>query len=346
MTRLGERLIRRIAEAGPISIADYMTACLHDPEDGYYATRPALGDRGDFITAPLVSQMFGELIGLWAAEVWRGMGAPPAFTLAEFGPGDGTMMADMLRAGRAAPGFAEAAEVWLVETSEPLIALQAKALRDRRLRWAAALDELPDDRPLIAVGNEFLDCLPIQQAVKTPDGWRRRCVGLGAGELTFVEGPRIGPADDVEPGLILERSLPLEAFGRALGARLARGSGAALFIDYGYPAPAYGDTLQAVRRHRREPPLANPGEADLTAWVNFPDFMSAAVEGGVVAEPLESQADFLRRMGLRERSRALSRLNPLAIDRLRRQRRRLEADSEMGRSFKVSALRSPSLSLP
>ncbi len=346
MTPLGERLIRRIAAEGPITVADYMIACLHDREHGYYATRPAIGDQGDFITAPLVSQVFGELIGLWAADVWRRMGAPARFLLAEFGPGDGTLMADMLRAARAAPGFLAAAEVWLVETSEPLRAVQAKRLAAARPRWASALSELPGDAALIAVGNEFLDCFPIQQTVMSPAGWRDRLVGLESGALAFVEGDLIGLADEAEPGLVVERSLALDAFGRAIGARLAQEGGAALFIDYGYTAPCFGDTLQAVRRHRREPPLVSPGEADITAWVNFPDFMAAAAESGAVADALESQGDFLRRMGLRERSRTLARRNPQAIDRLSRQRRRLESGGEMGGAFQVSALRSPSLSLP
>ncbi len=166
----------------------YMSACLHDPEDGYYTTRPALGEDGDFITAPLVSQMFGELLGLWAVETWRGLGRPARLVLVEAGPGDGTLIDDALRAARLDPDFMAAAELWLVETSRPLIAAQARKLAAAPLkpRWVAGLDELPDDAPMILIANELLDCLPARQFIRTPEGWAERVVGLdAAGELAF-----------------------------------------------------------------------------------------------------------------------------------------------------------------
>ena len=172
-----------------------MTRCLHDPLDGYYATRPALGERGDFITAPLVSQMFGELIGLWLVETWRGLGAPPRFVLAEAGPGDGTLMADILRAARLVPAFREAVEVWLIETSAPLRASQAERLNDANTRRATTLGDLPTDAPLLLVANEFLDCLPAHQFQRTASGWAERVVGLEhAGRLAFGLRPRAGAA--------------------------------------------------------------------------------------------------------------------------------------------------------
>ncbi|MCW5759704.1 MAG: SAM-dependent methyltransferase, partial [Phenylobacterium sp.] len=180
---LRDKLAAQIAQTGPLTVAQYMAACLHDPQYGYYATRPALGEAGDFLTAPLVSQMFGELIGVWAASAWTLMGEPGRLTLVEMGPGDGTLMDDLLRAGRALPGFLEAADVWLVETSGPLRARQAEKLGGR-VRWAASLDEVPGGEPTLAVANELLDCLPARQFVRTAVGWAEQVVGLdGAGAL-------------------------------------------------------------------------------------------------------------------------------------------------------------------
>ncbi|MGZ8363694.1 MAG: SAM-dependent methyltransferase, partial [Caulobacteraceae bacterium] len=183
---LKDRLAAQIAVSGPMTVAQYMTACLHDPKDGYYATRPAIGETGDFITAPQVSQMFGELIGLWAAEVWAALGRPERVILAEVGPGDGALMLDALRAVRAAPAFVEAAEVWLVEVSKPLQAVQAERLAHANLSWTASLSGLPTDAPLILIANEVLDCLPARQFVRTEEGWAERLVGVGeVGDLRW-----------------------------------------------------------------------------------------------------------------------------------------------------------------
>lgn len=180
-----DRLKAQIAHDGPIGVPEFFTRCLHDPRDGYYATRPDLGAGGDFITAPLVSQMFGELIGLWAIETWTRMGRPSPFRLVEMGPGDGTLMSDLLRAGRLEPAFLAAAEVWLVEVSEPLRAKQAARLGEGP-RWVGRLDEVPAGAPTILVANELLDCLPARQFVRTEDGWAERVIGLGEdGELAF-----------------------------------------------------------------------------------------------------------------------------------------------------------------
>jgi NADH dehydrogenase [ubiquinone] 1 alpha subcomplex assembly factor 7 len=175
-----DRLRAQIAQDGPISVAEYFTRCLHDPRDGYYATRPALGEGGDFLTAPGVSQMFGELIGLWLLETWNRMGRPAPVRLVEMGPGDGTLISDILRAARLLPGFLEAADLWLVEVSPPLRAVQAATLADAPLtpRWADRLDAVPADAPLLLVANEVLDCLPARQFVRTDGGWAERMVGL------------------------------------------------------------------------------------------------------------------------------------------------------------------------
>lgn len=191
-----ERLKAEIAATGPIGVADYMTRCLHDPQGGYYATRPAIGEDGDFITAPMVSQMFGELIGLWAVETWRRLGAPSRVLLVEAGPGTGTLMADALRAARLAPDFLAAAELWLIETSEPLINSQRLALAGSSLapRWIESLADLPDDAPFILVANELLDCLPADQFVRMAARWAQRQVGLNQqGELTFGLAPVSSP---------------------------------------------------------------------------------------------------------------------------------------------------------
>ncbi|HEY9236250.1 MAG TPA: SAM-dependent methyltransferase, partial [Phenylobacterium sp.] len=182
---LRERLVAQIRASGPMSVAQYMNACLHDPDFGYYATRPALGEAGDFITAPLVSQMFGELIGLWAVETWMRLGRPAPFRLVEMGPGDGTLMSDLLRAARLSAEFTAAADVWLVETSQPLRDRQRQTLGDH-LSWASTLAEVPGEAPLILIANELLDCLAVRQFVHTERGWAERLVGLDhTGALTF-----------------------------------------------------------------------------------------------------------------------------------------------------------------
>jgi SAM-dependent MidA family methyltransferase len=343
--RLKDRLAAEIAQSGPLTIAQYMTACLHDPQDGYYATRPALGEAGDFVTAPLVSQMFGELIGVWAASCWRLMGEPAAFALVEMGPGDGTLMSDLLRAGRALPPFLAAAEVWLVETSQPLRDLQAARL-GQSIRWAASLDEVPGGRPLIVVANELLDCLPARQFVKTAAGWAEQVVRVDEdGGLAFGLVPAPAGLPDAREGAVHERSAPQEALGAALGARLAADGGAALLVDYGRAAPGFGDTLQALKRHEKVDPLACPGEADLTVWADFPAVMAAAERAGAAAAIL-TQAEFLARMGIGERAEALVRGRPDKAAVIGRQLHRLVGGDQMGELFKACCLHAPDWTPP
>lgn len=342
---LRDRLTAQIVQDGPLTVAQYMTVCLHDPQDGYYATRPALGPTGDFITAPLVSQMFGELIGIWAAAAWTLMGEPERFALVEMGPGDGTLMDDILRAGALAPGFLEAADIWLVETSGPLEALQRRRLGEK-VRWARALDEVPGGQPLLLVANELLDCLPARQFVRRATGWMEQVVGVDAqGQLTFglVPSPVVLP--DAREGAIIERSGPQEALGSILGERLARDGGAALLIDYGRATPGSGDTLQALRRHERVDPLACPGEADLTVHADFPAVRAAAEKAGA-ASAILTQAAFLARMGIGERAEALVRSRPERAGVIGRQLHRLVGGDEMGDLFKVCCLHSPDWTPP
>ncbi len=342
---LAERLAAEIRQSGPMTVAQFMTACLHDPRDGYYATRPALGAGGDFITAPLISQMFGELIGLWMASAWQALGAPQRFALVEMGPGDGTLMSDLLRAARVQPGFLEAAEVWLVETSEPLMALQRDRLGEA-VRWARSLDDVPGGRPLLLVANELLDCLPARQFVKTAAGWTEQVVGLSPdGRLAFGRVPAPAPVPDARDGAVVEVSGAQAALGLALGERVARDTGAALLIDYGRDAPGFGDTLQALRRHEKVDPLTCPGEADLTVWADFPRVMAAAQQGGANAAIL-TQATFLARMGVGARAEALVRARPDRASSIGRQLQRLVGADEMGELFKVCCLSSPGWAPP
>jgi NADH dehydrogenase [ubiquinone] 1 alpha subcomplex assembly factor 7 len=335
---LKDRLAAEIASDGPIDIAAFMTRCLHDPLDGYYATRPALGERGDFITAPLVSQMFGELIGLWLTQTWRGLGAPARFILAEAGPGDGTLMADLLRAARLDPAFLGAAELWLVEVSAPLKALQVERLGEAGPRWAASLDRLPSDAPMLLIANELLDCLPARQFQRTASGWAERVVGLDdAGALVFGLRPSPVQLGEAPVGAVVERSPAQEAFVSELAGRLARQGGAALLIDYGRDSPGCGDTLQALAGHRQVSPIEAPGEADLTVHADFPAVLRAARAAGVNGALL-IQGEFLRRLGIEARASALAKARPDRAETIARQLERLTAPDQMGELFKAAAL--------
>jgi len=337
---LRERLAAEIATEGPMSVARYMTACLHDPDFGYYATRPALGEGGDFVTAPLISQMFGELIGVWAVSAWESAGRPAPFRLVEMGPGDGTLMSDLLRAARVAPDFLRAADIWLVETSAPLRDLQQAKLAGASVRWTHRLAEVPGGAPLLLIANELLDCLPARQFVRTHTGWAEQVVGLDrAGRLSFGLNPTpvTGLLPDAALGAVFEQSAPQAALGAELGQRLVHDGGAALLVDYGRDRPGFGDTLQALRAHEKVDPLACPGEADLTIHADFPAVMEAARAQGAWAAIL-SQAAFLARMGVGERAQALVAARPDRADVIGRQLNRLVAADEMGELFKVCCL--------
>jgi len=344
---LADRLKSQIAHDGPLTIAQYMTACLHDPQDGYYATRPAIGEGGDFITAPMISQMFGELLGLWALETWSRMGRPARFTLVEMGPGDGTLMSDLLRATRLDVAFMAAADIWLVEVSAPLRDAQKARLGDG-LRWASDLAEIPQDGPLLLIANELLDCLPARQFIRTERGWAERMVGLdAAGELTFgLRSITAEAAGDAKPGALREQSAAQEALGSDLGGRVASQGGAALLIDYGRDAPGHGDTLQALKAHRKVDPLACPGEADLTVHADFPAVLGAARSQGAATAQVLGQGEFLTRLGIEARASALVRASPDKAEQIGRQLDRLTAPDQMGTLFKAACLHSPGLTPP
>ena len=349
---LKDRLLARIARLGPMSLADYMAECLHDPVHGYYATRDPLGAAGDFVTAPEVSQMFGELLGLWLAQVWLDQGRPARFVLAELGPGRGTLMADALRATQRVPGFHAALSLHLVEVSPVLRAAQAAALAQAAPVFHDHVAELPA-APLFLIANEFFDALPIRQFRMDEAGrWQERQVGARDGRLVLGLAPpaplpaagRFAPGQPVRPGMIVETCAPGAAIAQEIGSRIAAHSGAALIVDYGDMESA-GDTFQALARHAPVDPLAEPGGADLTAHVAFGPLARAAAPAR--ASALVRQGVFLERLGITARANALARgLGGAALDRVAAAHRRLTHGREMGNLFRAMALTPPDAPLP
>ncbi|MBZ9936445.1 class I SAM-dependent methyltransferase [Mesorhizobium sp. BR1-1-16] len=337
LVTLEQRLIARILATGPITIADYMAACLGDPEHGYYMRRDPFGASGDFITAPEISQMFGELIGLWAVETWRRMGEPRAFVLAELGPGRGTLMADALRAARLSPDFLAAARIALVETSPHLMAMQRARLAGHDITFAARAEDLPDG-PAIVIANEFFDALPIRQFVRVADGYAERMVGVVDGRLAFGLRPDAvieGVMGDPPEGAVVEIAGPAAAVMATLAERIAALGGAVLAIDYGHDG-GFGDTLQAMRRHAFVASLDEPGSADLTAHVDFAALAATARAAGATAFPLMTQGDFLIRLGLVERAGRLGAGKDAAAQQvIRAAAERLAGPDAMGTLFKV-----------
>ncbi|MEW9919616.1 class I SAM-dependent methyltransferase [Marimonas sp. MJW-29] len=339
---LFDHIAQRIATEGPMRIDDYMTTCLLHPRHGYYTTRDPLGAEGDFITAPDISQMFGEMIGLCLAQTWLDDGAPAPFTLAELGPGKGTLMADILRACAGVPGFVAAAEVVLVEVSPALRAVQAEMLKGHEVRWVETAEALPE-QPLYLVANEFFDALPIRQFVREGSLWRERQVGLKDGALHFGLGPALPqPAlayrmEDTEDGDLIESCAAAAPVMDALAQRIVAHGGCALLLDYG-DWRLTGSSLQAVRRHEKVDPLETPGEADLTAHVDFELLAQAAAPCAFSA--LTPQGVFLERLGITQRAQALAgRLSGAALETHIAAHRRLTHPAEMGNLFKVMALR-------
>jgi SAM-dependent MidA family methyltransferase len=340
-----ERLIREtIADEGPMRLDRYMALCLGHPRYGYYMAREPFGEAGDFITAPEVSQVFGELIGVWCAAVWAGMGRPQPFNLVELGPGRGTLMADIMRAARVMPEFGEAAAVHLVESSKRLRALQKQAV-GREAVWHDSVASLSRG-PMLLVANEFFDALPIRQFEFREGRWHERCVGLDDDRLT------IGLCATVETiaaagrdGDIVEEAAAAADIAAEIGGRLAHHPGAALIVDYGHLATAAGDTLQAVRRHRFVPVTEAPGECDLTAHVDFERLARALRDGGAITHPALSQREFLMAMGLEARIARLA-ADASTRDVLERAAARLADEAQMGNLFKVLAATSPGLAAP
>ncbi|MEM9634109.1 MAG: class I SAM-dependent methyltransferase [Pseudomonadota bacterium] len=348
MIELKDKIKARIANDGPLTIAQYMTICLTDTDAGYYTTREPFGEGGDFITAPEVSQMFGELIGAALLSAYDALGNPEQFELVELGPGRGTLMSDLLRMASLRPAFLKAARLNLVEVSPRLRAIQKKTL-DRSALEPEFRDSVRDvpDGPLLLVANEFFDALPIHQFVRTADGWKERQVGLNQdGELCFGAGTASLPEEAVPPefalspeGTVFETQPAANAIAEEIGTRLAARGGVALFIDYGYLKTAPGDTLQALYRHSYDDVLLHPGDADLTAHVNFETLAAAARRGGATPLPPLSQGEFLLRSGLLERAGILGTGKAHhEQEAIRDAVERLAAPEQMGDLFKVLAI--------
>jgi NADH dehydrogenase [ubiquinone] 1 alpha subcomplex assembly factor 7 len=346
-----EAEIRRIIETeGPITVSEYMRLCLAHPRYGYYVTRDPLGQRGDFTTAPEVSQMFGELIGAWAAAVWQQMGSPPHVHLIELGPGRGTLMADALRAAKALPEFRAALSVHMVEISPVLRETQRRTLAaESGVQWHRAVEEIPDG-PSIVIANEFIDALPVHQFVKDHDGWHLRAVGIVGGKLDFVAVPAPMPKNfnagtvDAPDGTILE--LRDEGPTELVAERIVQHGGAALFIDYGHWPVTTRDTLQAVKDHTFADPFAAPGEADLTTQVSFGEVSTWAQRQGASASRMLTQGDFLRRLGIEARAARLKQnATPQQTADIDSALARLTAGDQMGDLFKVMAIGDPKLGI-
>jgi NADH dehydrogenase [ubiquinone] 1 alpha subcomplex assembly factor 7 len=341
-TPLAAILKAEIAANGPVPVARYVDRCLNHPMHGYYRTRAAIGRGGDFITAPEISQAFGELIGLWAAAVWQSMGSPGRVRLIEFGPGRGTLMADAWRALKLVPQFRAAADVMLVEVNPALKVLQQQTLADLPVSWTEALSAELLDRPTIVIGNEFLDVLPVDQFVVAGGALCQRLVTLdAAGELAFATAsPSAAAAPDLPDGTVLEHPIGLDVL-RPLTATQA--AFAALFIDYGHATSAPSETLQAVRDHAYEHPLTSPGEADLSFQVDFEAVSRfLALRGCTIDGPL-TQSAFLGRLGIVERARRLMAENPNHAQEIETGIARLLEPTGMGGRFLALGVRAKDL---
>lgn len=333
-----QQLINDIAAARPVTVADYMAAA----NAHYYATRDPLGAAGDFTTAPEISQMFGEMVGIWIADLWSRAGKP-AFRYVELGPGRGTLAADALRT--MARFGCEPIGVHLVETSPALRA--AQLARRPAATHHDEVDALPDDAPLFIIANEFFDALPIHQYIRTADGWRELMVERSGDARLAVAGDV--PADEAIPaalrseaeGAIVETMPVAAAIMQRCAFRLARQGGAMLAVDYGYSGPAAGDTLQAVKAHRFADPFADPGEVDLTAHVDFTALADAARSGNVMVAGPVGQGAWLRAMGIDARLASLAAATPARASELQGQRDRLVNADAMGALFKAIAFTAP-----
>ena len=361
-TALEQRLIRRLQATGPVSVASYMAEVLTSPDGGYYSggaggDRDPFGWHGDFVTAPEISQMFGELLGLWCAEGWQRIGEPDPVTLAELGPGRGTLMADALRAAKMLPGFDRALRVQLVEVSRSLRHKQAELLGARIAGFHDQAADLPEG-PALIIANEFFDALPVRQFERTERGWSERMVAYDPDQdrLVFALGaPSQNAAayvpaylrEAAEPGAVFELSSSALSIAAELGRRVATHGGAAILIDYGRRETRCEATLQAVRRHAPADVLSAPGTADLTAHVDFPLLAQAAREAGADVHGPVPQRDFLQGLGLDDRAEILKRqASPEQREQIDAGHHRLVAEDQMGTLFQAMAFVPPGYGVP
>lgn len=339
MTTLKDHILRRIRTEGPLTVAEYMSLCLLHPTLGYYTNREPFGAAGDFVTAPDISQMFGEMLGLCLAQGWRDQGQPVPFSLVELGPGRGTLMSDLLRAAQQVPGFAEAAQIHLVEASDRLRAIQRNALEDVCVQFVADPGELPQ-QSVFFVANEFFDALPVRQFQCGDSGWHERHIGAEAETLVMGLGPETAPPildkrENTRPGEVVEIRPQAGPVITELTTRIETHGGIGLVIDYG-DWRSRGDTFQAVRGHETVSPLEDPGHADLTAHV---DFEAIAAAAACAHSRLAPQGVFLERLGITARAEALARrLDGEALRQHISAHQRLTHPDEMGNLFKVLGL--------
>jgi len=365
MSKLAERLKARIQAEGPMSVAEYMAVCLLDPVDGYYPTRDPLGSDGDFITAPEISQMFGEVIGLWCIQSWIDLGRPPHLNLVELGPGRGIMMSDILRTAALDKDFLKAVSVTLIEASAALEAVQARTLASAgvSVSWASDLSKVPDG-PMLIIGNEYLDCMPIRQFIQKDPfakhaGWHERlvcldeqdrlCYGvspIAISELLQQDLPR--EIDDARQDDLLEICPANRQIIEELSTRFSAYPGRALFIDYGPDMTEFGDTLQALKSHEKTGVFSDPGNTDLTARVDFAALQDMAKAKHLPVTNAAPQREFLSKLGIEMRAVALSKssANPDARSKIARQLHRLMDSAEMGDLFKAISIQSNGLPLP
>ena len=346
---LEQQIDLQIVTSGPISVATYMGLCLTHPSKGYYRAADPLGASGDFITAPEISQMFGELIGFWLVNLWQQMSEPKSFTLLELGPGRGTLMADILRVACRAPGFRDGLNLRLFETSPGLMAEQKARLEVYEPKWLQDFESF-EDGPVLVIANEFFDALPIRQFIRKADGWHERQVGLVDGKRAFGLSPTPIPASampdavaNAEMDTMLEVSFAGAEVLTRLAKVMAKQGGSLLAIDYGYDTTQTGDTLQGVRRHAYADVLEAPGETDISAHVDFGALGNVARVAGLATQPLATQGQFLTRLGIGERAAALTRANPAAAADIRTAHDRLVGQDQMGTLFKVFCAHSPGL---
>ena len=345
-----DKILGLIHQKGALSVAEYTALC----NDHYYATRDPLGRSGDFITAPEVSQMFGELIAAWLIDAWQKIGAPERFTLLECGPGRGTLMSDLLRTAQQVPAFMDGADIYLMETSPALIQKQKNTINHADLRWAASLDELPANQPLLLVANEFFDALPVHQLIWSGGEWRERVIRVSEayddGTLVFGDRPaheeliagipNTLPAP--EEGDIFEVSPVQSAYADSIARHILAYGGAVIIIDYGHVQSAYGDTFQAVRAHKMVDPLSELGEVDLTFHVDFQNIKNVFEETSLEVSPSQTQGQFLTACGIYQRAAFLkAKASEAQAQEIDAALHRLCDPAQMGRLFKVfSAYRS------
>ncbi|MBT3559253.1 MAG: class I SAM-dependent methyltransferase [Rhodospirillales bacterium] len=321
MTPLFGHLVGRIARDGPLTVAQFMEEALGNKDHGYYITRDPLGARGDFTTSPEISQVFGELLGLWCASVWESLGSPDTFRWVEMGPGRGTLMADAVRATRKVGDFHAAANIHLIETSPVLMDRQREALAAEGFAtcgWHRDLSQIPDG-PVICIANEFFDALPVRQFQRVLGGWRERLVDLNEDKngLRFIlsdqdtkphfipDSVRHAPDENMGQSLIETSPMGMRVM-HTLSDRLIQSGGAALIIDYGHAVTAVGETLQAVQDHKFTDVLDNPGEQDLTAHVDFGALRLVAQDAGATCSPVMEQGTFLNALGVSVRAKQLA----------------------------------------